>query len=72
MLTQKEKEFVLQVWKKVMPGGNTIAEVKANIATIEAIGAKLAALPVEEPVEVEAAVSPEVMKAVEGKPRKRH
>jgi hypothetical protein len=71
MFTQKEKEFVLQVWKKVMPGGATIPEVKANIATIEAIGAKLAALPVEEPVEAESAVSPELMKAVEWK-RKRH
>jgi hypothetical protein len=71
MFTQKEKDFVLQVWKKVMPGGNTIPEVKANIATIEAIGAKLAALPVEESVDVEAKVSPEVMKAVEGR-RKRH
>jgi hypothetical protein len=68
MLTQKEKEFVLQVWKKVMPGGATIPEVEANIATIKAIGAKLAALPVE----AESAVSPEVMKAVEGKTRKRH
>jgi hypothetical protein len=72
MFTQKEKDFLLQVWKKIMPGGNTIAEVKANIATIEAIGAKLAALPVEVPVEAESAVSPEVIKAVEGKSRKRH
>jgi hypothetical protein len=71
MFTQKEKDFVLQVWKKVMPGGATIPEVEANIATIKAIGAKLAALPVEEPVEAESAVSAEVMKAVEGK-RKRH
>jgi hypothetical protein len=72
VFTQKEKEFVLQVWKKVMPGGATIPEVEANIATIKAIGAKLAALPVEEPVEAESAVSPEVTRAVEGKSRKRH
>jgi hypothetical protein len=71
MLTKKQRDFVLQVWKKVMPGGNTLAEVKANIATIEAIGAKLAALPVEEPVEAEAEVSPEVIRAVEGKSRRR-
>jgi hypothetical protein len=67
MFTQKEKDFVLQVWKKVMPGGATIPEVEANIATIKAIGAKLAALPVEVPVEREPTVSPELIKAVEGK-----
>jgi hypothetical protein len=71
MLTKQQKDFVLQVWKKVMPGGATLEEVERNIAEIRAIQHELEALPVEVPVDVEPGVSPELVKAVEWK-RKRH
>ena len=72
MFTQEEKDFLVSTWKKVMPGGQTREQMEKNLAVINVIQRKLEELPVEEPVDVEPAVSPELVRAVEGKTRKRH
>ena len=37
MFTQKEKNFLVGVWKQVMPGGKTREEVRDSIELIDQI-----------------------------------
>lgn len=75
MFTKQEKDFVLMIFKTVVPTGRNRQEVKQTIELLEIVEKKVEAMPVEEPVEPpKDALSSELIKAVgqETKTSKRH
>jgi len=51
MFTQDEKDFMLKVWERVLPTGDTRNKIRLSDEFIERIKRKLEALPVEVSVE---------------------